>query len=173
MGFDIQFSPVPFGDQAKQTQYNTLLSLNMMLAKLNPALVDIEGLVKNAPITMGKESLIEHVTKILKAAEAAQQAQEAAAAAAAGGVPGAGVGGPPQLQAQAQAQDAGAQGNPLTAILQGLLRPGQAGHPQDGPAAVSPDGQVVDGGGSGQQGPMSISDLQTMPQAQMQSQEYS
>jgi hypothetical protein len=78
--FEIQFSPVPFGDTAKQNAYMTLVGINQILGKIDPKLMDIEGMVKNAPITLGKESLVEHVTGVLnQAKQQAKQAQDQAA----------------------------------------------------------------------------------------------
>jgi hypothetical protein len=63
--FDIQISTVPFGEIAKKNEFSMLVQANMLLGKINPALIDVKGLVENLPLNVGKKSLVDHVNEVI------------------------------------------------------------------------------------------------------------
>jgi hypothetical protein len=46
-----------------------LVQANMLLGKINPALIDVTGLVENLPLNVGKKSLVDHVNKVINSTE--------------------------------------------------------------------------------------------------------
>jgi len=75
--FDVQISPVPYGQQAKETEFGKLVQMATLIGKINPALIPIELLIKSAPI-VEKGAFLEYVQGVLNKQKQEQQMQQQA-----------------------------------------------------------------------------------------------